>query len=1552
MGRTQTERAISKLKKEANKYRHHKSRILNYLESLNNKYLKKEITHYEYQQLLNQRLDGNTIQEWLDYYEFHIKKYEKKIENELKKEIIEIRKFKIKPLLIIFLVLISLIISGFYLKQQKIPQEDLSPSQEESFIRKIIFNISRSISEISKKVYNTITGLIVEETLSKEPSKTEGAPGDVLETPEEIPEEPSEEPEEIEESKIVEEEPVAEDVAESTKPTEESETEPEQESVEEVKPEPTEKQDENITEFTPVKPVPEINLTPSEPEPEQILSEEPEKETKEVINEENATRNNIRPLKIIDKIPDIKIVKGGSYELHINDFIENADEFYFKQTEDILTTSFDRIITIQPKENFIGTREGKIIAVNELGIVESNTFKIIVFEAGEIPAPEKPANITPEENISIKDFQENITIPGNITTLDITTNATIITQQYNAVIGKPVKWKKEITPKTLGNLTLKLPKEAENITVKKSSNEQVLFSDKQEASQEDLSPSQEKPLVSDDKKNEGIETTAGVTGITGKVTYKIKESESKGILAIIINFFRNFFSRISAGITGRVVEDINETEEIEVEIEIDEIIEYEIEYETPAPYSIEENIERGKRVNVVGPETIHYENVLVFTNLSEELNIRNPSKVKIYWRENDNYLPIETIQDLNNNGIYDYIEFIAPSLSNQTFDIILITKAEHLDKNREFISDIYEEVKELDENWSETINNNDYVRVTFERNLTKNNDITILPRTISRNPRIEVYEINGTEKIAEFTQINDNSYNKVFLDGSSGTGLGNKSQDTFDLKIIDGSLQLDHIIDPTQLFFENFEAGNLNNWNNTALWAIATDRAIGTNSAKCTGANDCDMRWLATALDTSTASNVNLTLSFNDDDLDGGGDAPVYFNNSAGNWIVIGELDDATEDRWANFSFQTTDSSFFHAGFNIRFATTLDGGGGAENLWIDNINVSYTPDTTPPAVASLTEDPSDPAIYSSGAVYEFNATITDSNTIKTVLLEFNGVNYTTNNSGNVYNITISNLAVGTFNYRWFANDSPGNTNNSEIGTYTVNQQGGEVNTFINGSRANFSANNGTGSTDIYINATLINGTGNIELFVNGTLYNNGTSPIFNITNLSVGFYNITGVYRGNTNFTYDSEAWWVNVTLASNSAPQITNVSSIADTDPLEDGIRNITFNFTARDADGAGDLNNNSVRAEFLKSGETTRINTTCTSQNIDSNSNRYFCTIGMWYFDGNGAWTINVTINDTAGEKAENSSTTFTFNLLTAMKMGPTALTWSSLTITSTNVGSNNDPITINNTGNDVITNITVTAIDLAGETTITEFIYAGNFTVNTADAADGTVMANASQIQVAIANLTRGNYSANNGVTGQEQLYFYLEALNPGISAQSYSTSVGGEWTITILSAALIVGGASSRRKKKKKERKTKKSTIENLTIPSGIFTGRLGCLEAMVKYMKENLEMGYHEIAEILNRDNRNIWTVYKKARGKQPEAMNLEKTLIMLPVMKIEKTFLVLPVSIFENDKLTTLEAIVLYLKEKGLRYNEISKLLNRDQRNIWTIYSKAVKKNKDKDLKI
>ncbi len=134
--------------------------------------------------------------------------------------------------------------------------------------------------------------------------------------------------------------------------------------------------------------------------------------------------------------------------------------------------------------------------------------------------------------------------------------------------------------------------------------------------------------------------------------------------------------------------------------------------------------------------------------------------------------------------------------------VIEITNAEHLDTNKNFISNIYEETKAQDDFWSEEIKDGEFVRITFEQNLTSENDITIYPRVIGGNPRIEVYESpkddsgepkDGTEIIAEFISLRENQYNKVLFPDFEGY------QDTFDLKILGGSLEFDYILDAYSL---------------------------------------------------------------------------------------------------------------------------------------------------------------------------------------------------------------------------------------------------------------------------------------------------------------------------------------------------------------------------------------------------------------------------------------------------------------------------------------------------------------------------------------------------------------------------------------------------------------------------------------------------------------------------------------------------------------------------------------------------------------------------------
>jgi len=130
---------------------------------------------------------------------------------------------------------------------------------------------------------------------------------------------------------------------------------------------------------------------------------------------------------------------------------------------------------------------------------------------------------------------------------------------------------------------------------------------------------------------------------------------------------------------------------------------------------------------------------------------------------------------------------------------------------------------------------------------------------------------------------------------------------------------------------------------------------------------------------------------------------------------------------------------------------------------------------------------------------------------------------------------------------------------------------------------------------------------------------------------------------------------------------------------------------------------------------------------------------------------------------------------------------------------------------------------------------------------------------------------------------------------------------------------------------KEEKVKE---EHLLFPAGLFAQRkLGVLETLVKCLKENFSMSYIEIAQLLNRDERTIWSAYNDAAQKHKEKFFL----------KDEKH--PVPANIFSDRKLGPLESLVLYLKdEAGLSIKQISELLGRKYRTIWLTYHNARKK--------
>ncbi|MDP1729155.1 MAG: hypothetical protein Q8L27_03065, partial [archaeon] len=214
-------------------------------------------------------------------------------------------------------------------------------------------------------------------------------------------------------------------------------------------------------------------------------------------------------------------------------------------------------------------------------------------------------------NITEVVFSEGI-INQTFTNLTSKSNLTLQTtiKQYSAVIGKPVKWEKKVKIESGAEENMKekidvnLPSLAGNVSVKKIDAETNI---ENEITQN--------VIIQNEK---SLEEINAVNTITGNVVFDLK---SEGIISRLYNFILRFFNSVLS-ITGKVTDETGS--ELNVTVSLDEEInnndEIIVEYYTDAPYSEETIISDSKKeVMIVGPEEVHYENILAYSELLFEV---------------------------------------------------------------------------------------------------------------------------------------------------------------------------------------------------------------------------------------------------------------------------------------------------------------------------------------------------------------------------------------------------------------------------------------------------------------------------------------------------------------------------------------------------------------------------------------------------------------------------------------------------------------------------------------------------------------------------------------------------------------------------------------------------------------------------------------------------------------------------------------------------------------------------------------------------------------------
>ncbi len=436
-----------------------------------------------------------------------------------------------------------------------------------------------------------------------------------------------------------------------------------------------------------------------------------------------------------------------------------------------------------------------------------------------------------EGNLAINSIRYSVEKTINLSDTNITVSEELI--KPDVVINKPVKWIKRVgVSEPVVNLTINISSDALNVTVKDVRKDKIIEDEKVRINEsgEIKSVDEYEASKKDSKvKKKGVRLLA-----VGK-----KEKEKKKDIGILI------------------------------EEAVDSI---EVEYYTEAPISKETAIKRGKRVVV--SSDVHYEDILAYTYLDDV----SREDIRLYWVVNDSKRMIGFDgYDQNEDGLIDYIEWIVPSLSNQTYEVIIeITKAEHLDSNRVLIEDIYDYVSVKDYNWSPIVENNEYVRVTFEQALDSSRDITIYARSFS-SASIEVYTEDSDVLISTFENVGLEGWYKIYLTSLNG------SHEVFDLRSI-GIVEYDYIVDPMVGVSGNISLVDPTPYNDSIQ---ATDY-VEVNISIVANLSEAKFNWNGTNY---TLYNDSLVLMYNFDNISALGedynntenytvfDASVYGNN-------------------------------------------------------------------------------------------------------------------------------------------------------------------------------------------------------------------------------------------------------------------------------------------------------------------------------------------------------------------------------------------------------------------------------------------------------------------------------------------------------------------------------------------------------------------------------------------------------------------------------------------------------------------------------------------------
>jgi hypothetical protein len=328
-------------------------------------------------------------------------------------------------------------------------------------------------------------------------------------------------------------------------------------------------------------------------------------------------------------------------------------------------------------------------------------------------------------------------------------------------------------------------------------------------------------------------------------------------------------------------------------------------------------------------------------------------------------------------------------------------------------------------------------------------------------------------------------------------------------------------VNAATVYSEGFESGiggwTLTHTGNAADWsASSSDPYSGSGHAQSNPQEAGSISAIEKIYSTSGYENISISYYRKLVGLDSV-DWFRFMWYDGSSWNTLEEKN-AENGNYVLKSFNFSATADDNANFKIKYECTA--GAVSEYCRVDDIIISgIFIDNLAPSFSNYVEDPINNSNYQQGRAYYFNVTINEGN-LQSYGIEFNGVNYTITNLSNSFSFNIYDLGAGNYQYYWWANDTNGNYNSSELRSFTVNKAIPDITKEINGLDYNLTAEyltqvNASGNTDY----------GDLNIYIDGIMMNNGK----NYT-LSAGYYRIDFNVTGNQNYSDYSESLYVDIT--------------------------------------------------------------------------------------------------------------------------------------------------------------------------------------------------------------------------------------------------------------------------------------------------------------------------------------------------------------------------------------------------------------------------------------